>query len=295
MPTLAEDAAEPEVGRDIPDIEGDDLRAPQRAEGHQCDKHALAHCDRRLQQLLDRGPPRHVGEPRLLARACERIRGIADELVAAHGPLAKAAQRGQADADRVRLEPAMRQVVLVAPTVLHREVAEQHRASHLLHDKRLEISETPPVGLDRAWGRLLLNPEIVTELLEQGGQAHRLPPRVRHALGGSIGWSDPGVKLRDRWGRRRDRIRSGRRGQGFSVLDGGEALSSWLWRGGLRPLLDGATLRRPNRSRPPQAASSVGPPGRVATATKRAQGTPREPRATRNPGQPSVHRAGGET
>jgi hypothetical protein len=40
---------------------------------------------------------------------------------------------------------------------------------------------------------LLFDPEKVAELLEQGGQAHRLPPRVRHALGGSIGGNEPGV------------------------------------------------------------------------------------------------------
>src|SRR6266404_376606 len=49
------------------------------------------------------------------------------------------------------------------------------------------------VGLDGAGGHLLFDPEKVAELLEQGGQTHRLPPRVRHALGGSIEGNEPGV------------------------------------------------------------------------------------------------------
>jgi len=69
----------------------------------------------------------------------------------------------------------------------------------------------------------------VRELLEQGGQAHRLPPRVRHALGGSIGGHEPRVNGRGApRGRRNGRDTSGgcwRRltgnGVGWSLRAGG--------------------------------------------------------------------------
>src|SRR5205823_1571522 len=107
------------------------------------------------------------------------------------------------------LEPAPGQVVLVVPTSLSREVRHEHRPSYLLHDKRLVIAETPSIRCDRCWGRLLFDPEKVTELLELGGQAHRLPPRVRHALRSSMGCGEPGINGEGRVGRTRSRRRQG--------------------------------------------------------------------------------------
>src|SRR4030095_11224386 len=49
--------------------------------------------------------------------------------------------------------------------------------------------------------RPFFDPEKVTELLEQGGQAHRLPPRVRHALRRSMRRSEPWI---NRQGNRRN-------------------------------------------------------------------------------------------
>jgi hypothetical protein len=105
----------------------------------------------------------------------------------------------------------------------------QHGSSELLHHERLIVPEAPAVGLDGSWGRLPLDPEIVTELLKQGGQAHRLPPRVRHALGSSIGCHEPRVNVRDApRGRRSDRNPSGGcrqrltwNGVGWSLRGGG--------------------------------------------------------------------------
>src|SRR5260370_38937919 len=106
---------------------------------------------------------------------------------------------------RAGLGPTDREVVLVAPTRGLGELRDQHRASHLLHDERLETTETPPIGRNRRWGRHLLDPEEVTELLEQGGQTHRLPPHVRHALRSSMGRGEPAINRPGRrgdWGNR---------------------------------------------------------------------------------------------
>src|SRR6266853_847824 len=127
-------------------------------------------------------------------------------ILSPHRPLAQAAQRGQPYADAAGLQPPRRQVILVRPTGLSREMGHQHGSSEWLHHERLIVPEAPAVRLDGSWGRLLLDPEIVAELLEQGGQAHRLPPRVRHALEGSIGGYEPCVNVRGTpRGRRSDR------------------------------------------------------------------------------------------
>src|SRR5713226_8333805 len=90
-------------------------------------------------------------------------------------------------------ESALRERVLVIPATIRGEVGDEHRASDVLHCERLEITKAPPIRLDAAGGRLLLDPEVLTELLKEGGQTHGLPPSVRHALGRIIRGHEPWV------------------------------------------------------------------------------------------------------
>src|SRR6266571_5544974 len=206
---LADDPTKPEVRGNVPYVQRCYLTATKPSVGHEGEDGALPEITL-PQQHLDRVPRGHGRDPRLATRACEPIHRIADQLVAADHPLAKASEGGHAEADRAALELAPREVILVAPTGLLGEMRQQHRTSHLLHDKRQEIPETPPIRGNRRWGRPFFDPEKLTELLEQGGQAHRLPPRVRHALRRSMRRRKPRINGQGRWRRGTDR-RSGRR------------------------------------------------------------------------------------
>src|SRR5438128_2627697 len=105
MTALALDPTQPEIGRDVSDIKRRHLAPPEAPIGHERKNGALAY--RALpQEGFDRRPRGHGGHPRPTARARQLIQGIADQLVTANGPLAEAPERGQADADRVALEPA---------------------------------------------------------------------------------------------------------------------------------------------------------------------------------------------
>src|SRR5215467_3122610 len=203
VPTLADDPTKPEFRGDITHIQGCDFTTTKscaRHEGKDCALPEIAV----TQERLDRTPGRHGWDPRLATRTGQPIHRIANELVTADHPLPEATQCGHAQPNRSRLELAFREIVLIAPARLLGEVFEQHRASGPLHEKGLEIPKTPSIGCDRRWGRSFFDPEQVAELLEPGGQTHRLPPFVRHALGRSIRGDQPGVKCRwwaGRWGR----------------------------------------------------------------------------------------------
>src|SRR5262249_62060501 len=144
---------------------------------------------------FDCAPTRYRRHSSLAARTREPIHRIAHDLVTANHPLAETAQRCHAQSNRAGLELAVRQIVLIAPTHLLGKMREQRRASHVLHDKRQEIAETPSIGGNRRWGRSFFDPEKVTKLLEQGGQAQQVPPRVRHALRRSMRPGDPWINL----------------------------------------------------------------------------------------------------
>ena len=141
---LAHDPTESEVRGDITHVEPCHLTAPKPSMGHEDEDGALPE-SALPQQQLDRVPGGHGGDQRLATRAREPIHWIADQLVATDHPLAEASQCGHADADRAALEFASREVVLVAPTGLFGEMRQQHRPSHQLHDKRLKVSEAPPI------------------------------------------------------------------------------------------------------------------------------------------------------
>src|SRR6267142_4288007 len=133
MPALALDPTQPKIWRDVSHIERRYLAPAEPPVGHERKNGALAY-RALLQEGSDRRPRGHGGYPRFTTRARQLIQRIADQLVAANGPPAEAAERGEADADRVALEPAPGQVVLVVATGLRREVRHEHRYPHLLHD-----------------------------------------------------------------------------------------------------------------------------------------------------------------
>src|SRR5215813_667671 len=203
VPTFADDPTKPELRSDITHIQRCDFTATKPSAGHEGEDRALPEIAV-TQERLDRMPGRHGWDPCLATRARQLIHRIADELVAADHPLPEATQCGQAQPNRSGLELAFCEIVLIAPARLLCEVCEQHRPSGPLHEKGLEIPKTPSIGSDRRGGRSFFDPEKVAEFLEQGGQTHRLPPFVRHALGRSIRGDQPRVKRRGwagRWGR----------------------------------------------------------------------------------------------
>src|SRR5215469_6537442 len=167
-----------------------------------------------VQERPDRRPSRHSRHPSLTAWTREPLHRIAHDLVTADHPLSETAQRRHAQPNRAGLELAVRQIVLIAPTHLLGKMREQRRASHVLHDKRQEIPETPSIGSNRRWGRSFFDPEKVTKFLEQGGQAHRLPPRVRHALRRSMGPGDPWINRESRW---------------TGLIGRGRGAQNWAW------------------------------------------------------------------
>ena len=118
---------------------------------------------------------------------------MTNDLVTANHPLAETGERGDTQPNRAGFELAVRQIVLIASARLLGKMREQRRPSDLLHHERQEISETLSTGGNRRWGRSFFDPEKVAKLIEQGGQAHRLPPRVRHALRRSMGLGDPWI------------------------------------------------------------------------------------------------------
>src|SRR4030095_11873534 len=63
--TLSANPTQPEVRRDITDIERDDLRAPEPSEAHEGDERPIARPLAFGEQALDNLPPWYTGEPRL--------------------------------------------------------------------------------------------------------------------------------------------------------------------------------------------------------------------------------------
>src|SRR5262249_51816737 len=112
-----------------------------------------------VQERRDRGPRWYRRHPSLAAWTREPLHRIAHGLVTADHPLPETAQCCHAQPNRAVLELAARQIVLIAPAHLLSKMREQRRASHVLHDKRQEIAETPSIGSNRRWGRSFFDPE----------------------------------------------------------------------------------------------------------------------------------------
>src|SRR5262249_46930567 len=206
MPTLTHDPTQAKIKYDIFYIQRDNFAPPKSPERHESEHRPLPE-RATAQERLDGRPGRDGRNPSLAAWTREPVYRIANDLVTANHPLAEAAQRRHAQPNRARFELAVCEIILIAPTRLLGEVREQHRSSDLLHEKRQKVSETPPIGGNRRWGRSFLDPEKVGKLIEQGGQAHRLPPRVRHALRRSMGPGEPWINREGRWHRRTRRRR----------------------------------------------------------------------------------------
>src|SRR5215510_3781303 len=198
MATLAQDATQAEIKHNISHVQRCHFAPPKPPECHK-GKHRPLPERAAVQERRDRWPGWYSWHASLAAWTRKPVHRIANDLVTADHPLPETAQRRHAQPNRAGLELAIRQLVLIAPTHLLGKMREQRRASHVLHDKRQEIAETPSIGGNRRWGRSFFDPEKVTKLLEQGGQTHRLPPRVRHALRRSMRPGDPWINRRRGW------------------------------------------------------------------------------------------------
>src|SRR6059036_9875 len=92
VPALATHTPQTELRRVVADVEADHLGPPQAATGHERDDRPLTETGRLREQPLDRLPARDPRQAGLPAGASNEIERVLVELLAAHRPLAEAAE-----------------------------------------------------------------------------------------------------------------------------------------------------------------------------------------------------------